>query len=199
MSPISPLLTTPTKSPPSFATNFLWNQLRPLPVLTADFTGQTVIVTGANVGLGLEAARHFAQLGASRVVLGCRSTERGEKARADIVASLSATPQAGAKVEMWPVDLTSFESVAHFCRRAATELDRLDAVVENAALATGVFEAADGGYESTIAVNVVSTFLMAVMLLPKMRETAARFNVLPRLAIVASDAHFFVCIFFPVH
>lgn len=145
-------------------------------------------MTGANVGLGREAARHFCRLGADRVILACRDLDKGRAAGADIESS---TSRRGV-VDAWQLDLGSFESVRHFCRRAETELDRLDVVVENAGVAIGTYVECDGGFESTIAVNVVSTFLMALLLLPALRRTAARFNVEPRLVVVSSDAHLFV-------
>lgn len=48
------------------------------------------------------------------------------------------------------------------------------------------------GYERTITVNVISTFLMALLLLPTLKKSASRFNIQPRLTIVSSDAHFMV-------
>jgi retinol dehydrogenase-12 len=90
-------------------------------------------------------------------------------------------------VEVWQVDLSSYESVKQFCSRAQ-KLERLDVVTENAGLATPHYHEIDG-MESTIMVNVISTFLMALLLLPKLRADAIKFNVVPRLTIVASDAH----------
>jgi retinol dehydrogenase 12 len=142
-----------------------------------------VIVTGANCGLGLEAARHFVRLNASKVILGCRSVQKGEIAKTEIEKT---TCRQGV-VEVWQVDLTSFASVREFCARAQA-LDRLDFIIENAGIATGKFEQYEG-FESTITVNVISTFLMALMLLPKLRESAVKFNIMPRLTIVSSDAH----------
>lgn len=145
-------------------------------------------MTGANVGLGLEAARHFARLGAAKVILACRDTDKGERAKADIERS---TSRSGI-VEVWSLDLCSFESVKQFCRRA-DQLPRLDVVVENAAVAMiGPQAALAEGFESTITVNVISTFLMALLLLPTLKRTAAKFNVQPKLVIVSSDAHFMV-------
>ncbi len=139
-----------------------------------------MVVTGANVRLGLEAARHFARLGASKVILGCRSAERGEAAKLDIEAS---TATSGV-IEVWSLDLGSFESVRDFCVQAE-KLDRLDVVVENAGIATGVLEYLEG-YESTITINVISTFLLALLILPTLRRTAAQFNTTPNLVIVSS-------------
>jgi retinol dehydrogenase-12 len=141
-------------------------------------------VTGANCGLGLEAARHFVRLNASKVILACRSVQKGELAKTDIERT---TDRKGV-IEVWQVDLASFASVREFCARARAALERLDIVIENAGIATGKFEQFEG-YESTITVNVISTFLMAFILLPKLRESASKFNITPHLTIVSSDAH----------
>ena len=50
------------------------------PVLTADLSGKSIIVTGANTGLGLEAAKHFARMDPARLILACRSEIRGKEA-----------------------------------------------------------------------------------------------------------------------
>ena len=50
------------------------------PVDHEDLSGKTVVVIGANVGLGFEAAKHFARMNPDRIILGCRSKERGEAA-----------------------------------------------------------------------------------------------------------------------
>ena len=50
------------------------------PVEHVDLTGKTVVVIGANVGLGFEAAKHFASMNPNRLVLGCRSQEKGQAA-----------------------------------------------------------------------------------------------------------------------
>jgi retinol dehydrogenase 12 len=50
------------------------------PVEHADLTGKTVVVVGANVGIGFEAAKHFASMNPKRLVLGCRSQQKGHAA-----------------------------------------------------------------------------------------------------------------------
>ncbi|KAI0019597.1 short-chain dehydrogenase [Xylariomycetidae sp. FL0641] len=160
-------------------------QFTPLPYPEDDCTGKVVVVTGANVGLGLETARHFVRLNAAKVILGCRDTEKGEAAVADIAA----TTGRGDAVELWQVDLGSFESVKAFCARA-NELPRLDIVVENAALASRTYAAFEG-FERQVCVNVISTFLMALLLLPALRRTATAHNVRPSLVVVSSGAHFY--------
>ncbi len=123
------------------------------------------------------------RLGAKKVILGCRNMEKGQAAK----ALIAQTTKGDAEVDVWLVDLSSYESVRAFCARAQ-KLERLDAVVENAGIAVPTYEEFEG-MESTITVNVISTFLMALLLLPKLRADAAKYNTLPRLTIVASDAH----------
>ncbi|KAI1381217.1 putative short-chain dehydrogenase [Hypoxylon crocopeplum] len=175
-------------------------QVLPLPYPKEDFTGKTVLITGANTGIGLEAARHFVRLNASKVILGCRDVEKGNVAKRDIEATnhVDATKDPG-RVEMWQVDLASFDSVKTFCRRAA-ELDRLDIVVENAGVLGMTHHVAEG-YERITTVNVISTWLMALLLLPVLRATKEEFyagspdesqgNNVPHLVIVGSNAHFY--------
>jgi retinol dehydrogenase-12 len=50
------------------------------PVVRADLTGKTIVIVGANVGLGFEAAKHFASMNPKKLVLGCRSQEKGQAA-----------------------------------------------------------------------------------------------------------------------
>ena len=152
-----------------------------LPYPTHDFTGQTVIVTGANVGLGFEAARHFTRLNASKVILGVRSLDKGNEAKKDIEASTGRT----GVVEVWQLDLGSYESVKKFAQRAQG-LQRLDIVVENAGVAGYNFAMAEDN-ESMITVNVISTFLLALLVLPKLEETATQFQTQSHLAVVSSE------------
>lgn len=170
----------------SFLLKFLHSQLfLSLPYPEAEFSGQTVIVTGSNVGLGFEAAQHFTRLNAKKVILAVRSLEKGEAAKKSIEES---TKRTGA-VEVWQLDLSSYESVKQFVQRAEA-LERLDVIVENAGIATDKYKVFEDN-ESTITTNVVSTFLLALMILPKLRETSTKFNVTPHLVIVSSEVHYF--------
>lgn len=149
------------------------------------FNGQTIIVTGSNTGLGKEAARHFTRLGAAKVILAVRNTKAGEDAKNYIEEATLCAP---GTVEVWPLDLSKYESVKAFARRATEELDRVDVLCENAGIAVlkqQVFE----GHESTITVNVISTFLLALLMLPKLKETARRFKRETTLTIVSSEVH----------
>lgn len=164
--------------------SFVYSQLFVTPTYpTADQTGRTVIVTGSNVGLGLEAARHFTRLGAAKVILAVRDLTKGEAAKKSIEES---TRREGV-VEVWQLDLGSYESVKQFAKRV-NNLPRVDVMLENAGLAPPTFKLMEDN-ESTITVNVVSTFLLALLVLPKLKETAQRYNTRPRLTIVSSEVH----------
>ncbi len=170
----------------SWFLGFLYSQfLVTPPKPTKPFTGQTVIVTGSNTGLGLEAARQITRLDAAKVILAVRTLSKGEAAKASIEAS---TGRNGV-VEVWPLDLSSYESVKQFATRATSELQRVDVLLENAGMMISKFEITEQD-ESTVTTNVVSTFLLALLMLPKMRETSQRFNTIPRLTVVSSDMHF---------
>lgn len=142
------------------------------------------------------------RLNAEKVILACRSIEKGEAAKKDIEGSAKRP----GVVEVWPLDLGSYESVKQFAERAKT-LKRLDGVVENAGMLTDKFALLEGNEstsasplrsdillglradDSAVTVNVVSTFLLALLLLPKLREVAAEFNTAPTIAIVSSELH----------
>lgn len=152
---------------------------------TRMLNGQTVIVTGSNTGLGKEAARHFARLGAAKLILAVRNTKAGEAARADIEQT---TQCRAGTVEVWPLDLGDYASVKAFAARAAKDLDRVDVLCENAGIATYKKRMVQG-HESTITVNVISTFLLALLMLPQLKETARRHGTRPTLTIVSSEVH----------
>lgn len=165
-----------------------------LPVPTKSFAGQTVIITGSNTGMGLEAARHLVRLHAARVILAVRSTAKGEAAAASILASLPKRPGLEPpSVEAWPLDLASYESVRAFAARAGAELDRLDVVVCNAGMYAykSGFVRAEGGDEATIAVNVVGTMLLGLLLLPKLRETSVAHDEEVVMTFTGSFVHLF--------
>ncbi|KAK4179822.1 putative Dehydrogenase/reductase [Triangularia setosa] len=172
--------------PPSFFTRFILHQFFPLPVPNTDYGNKTVIVTGGNGGIGLEAVRHFARLGA-RVIIACRNTESGQKARNDIERA-----NYPGRVEVWQLDLCSFDSVNAFCAEVNTALDRLDVLVLNAGIMAKELQthAEGGGYETTILTNVISTFLVAFLLIPLLKQTAEQRAEKAVITVVASEAHF---------
>ncbi|KAL5113211.1 hypothetical protein ACEQ8H_008918 [Pleosporales sp. CAS-2024a] len=170
----------------TFAHNF-WKQVRssvpPVPA-TINLAGKTVLVTGANVGLGLEAARSFLALHPSLLIMGVRSVAKGNAAAAALRQDFPS-----ARIDVWELDMASFRSVQAFATRAERELDRLHVAVLNAGLGQMKFERVDEGacHEVTIQVNYVATALLSLLLLPKMRPTPTSKEP-GRLSIVNSGA-----------
>ena len=166
---------------PSFA-NFIHTQLiLKIPIPTATFASKTAIITGASSGLGKEAAKHIVRLGASKVILGCRNVSKGNKARLEIESSLRCSPNI---IEVWELDVESPSSIKNFVKQV-NELPRVDALINNAGIQTIEYQVVYGT-ERTIAVNVVGTFLLALQLIPKLKETAKAFKVAPHMTFVAS-------------
>ncbi|KOS18362.1 Retinol dehydrogenase 11 [Escovopsis weberi] len=155
--------------------------LLPLQLPQGDCTDRVIIVTGANRGLGLEAARHFVRLNASKVIIACRDLDKAELARQDIEASTTRT----GVVEGWQLDLSSFESVRQFAARAA-KLKRLDILLHNAGILSSKWEILEG-HESHVTVNVISPLLLSLLLLPTLRRLGVEHNTVPRIINVSSD------------
>jgi len=151
---------------------FLIDQLvTSLPDPDTSLVGKTCIVTGSNIGLGLEAARKYAVLGASTVIIAVRNLAKGEEARQSILTTLKSktatsswvsqgttggdvkeAQEAEERVKVWQLDLSSYKSVQDFAARCEKELDRLDVVLENAGIATQDWEMAEDN-EATITVS----------------------------------------------
>ena len=155
------------------------------PYPTADFSGKTIIVTGSNVGLGKEAVRHFVRLKAAKVIIAVRSVAKGEAAKADLEKEYERATEV---VEVWKLDYASYASCKAFAGLAA-QLDRLDAVVLNAGIATEQFEILEDN-ESQVTVNVVSTILLVLLLLPTLRASATKYpGTVPVISVVSSGVH----------
>lgn len=166
-----------------FILTFLKSQLfTRLPYPTSDFSGQTVIITGSNTGLGLEAARHIVRLGAAKVILAVRTVAKGEAAAKDIIQSTNAKKNT---IEVWELNLSDYKSVKAFNARVQA-LERLDALIQNAGILTSNFSLVEDN-ESHITINVISSALIGLGVLPKLKETSKAFNVNTRLTFVGSD------------
>ncbi len=151
---------------------------------TGDFTGQTIIVTGANTGLGYEAAFKFVSMGAATVILAVRSLEKGNAAK----ASIEEHTQRKNVVQVWHLDMDSYASVKAFAQRVEKELDHVVAAVLNAGLVMRTFVESPEGWEETFQVNTLSTALLGILLLPKLKASKNSTRT-PRLVIVGSGNH----------
>jgi NAD(P)-dependent dehydrogenase (short-subunit alcohol dehydrogenase family) len=140
----------------------------PYPETKDDLSDKIMIVTGSNTGLGFEASQHLLRLGVGKLIMAVRSLDKGEKARHEL---LQLTKRAPESVEVWHLDMARYESVKLFAARAIAELPTIDVVLANAGLATSdEFSIAEDN-ERTITVNVISTFLLFFLLLPKLQKS----------------------------
>ncbi|TVY63025.1 Short chain dehydrogenase atnD [Fusarium oxysporum f. sp. cubense] len=141
----------------------------PYPETKDDLSDKIMIVTGSNTGLGFEASQHLLRLGVGKLIMAVRSLDKGEKARKELLQLTKRSPDS---VEVWHLDMASYESVKSFAARAIAELPTIDVVLANAGLATSdEFSMAEDN-ERTITVNVISTFLLFFILLPKVQKSS---------------------------
>lgn len=171
-----------------FYSNVVVNLPNPSP--TSELSQQIFIVTGSNTGLGLESARHLSRFAAAKIILAVRSESKGQEAKKDILTS---TNQPENSIEVWPLDMSSYDSVKAFAARASSNLPRIDGVLANAGIMTTNFQLSEG-LEQTLNVNVVSTFLLYALLAPKMRDSAKQTGNACRFAIPNSALHYMAAV-----
>ncbi|KAH8898253.1 NAD(P)-binding protein [Thozetella sp. PMI_491] len=151
-----------------------------------DLSGKTVVLTGANGGIGIECAKHLVRLKVSNLILACRNLEKGEKAKSTVENTTGSKAQTN--IQVWQVDLANYRSIISFAARVRSELPRLDIFISNAGVKLWNYETAEG-LERSLGINVVSTLLCAIGILPKLRETARTHNVHTTLTVVGSSYH----------
>ncbi len=122
-----------------------------------NLTGKIAIVTGATTGIGKQIALGLGRLGA-RVVIGARTPERGEAARAEIAAETKAD------VSVLAIDVASFTSIHKFAEEFEQRFDRLDLLVNNAGAWFSDRRTSADGHELTLATNVLGPHLLVRLL-----------------------------------
>jgi len=135
------------------------------PADVPDLSGQTVIVTGANSGIGKEATRLFAENGAD-VVMACRSVPRG-RAAAD---ELRAAGVRGA-LSVRELDLANLDSVRSFAEGVLADHDRIDVLSNNAGVMAIPRSETSDGFETQFGVNHLGHFALTGHLLDRLIET----------------------------
>jgi NAD(P)-dependent dehydrogenase (short-subunit alcohol dehydrogenase family) len=147
--------------------------------------GRRIIVTGANSGIGFEAARMFASRGA-RVILACRSTDKGHRARDEIVRQYS-----DAHVEVRELDLASLRSVQNFADAYLAKDHTLDVLVNNAGVMALPRTITEDGFEMQFGTNHLGHFALTARLFAALdKGSNARIVVVSSLMHKRGKIHF---------
>lgn len=134
----------------------------------ANTNEKVCVVTGANTGMGKIVAREAARAGAS-VVLACRSLERGQAAREEIVKATG-----NSRVEVIALDLSSKASVRAFAKTFREKYPRLDVLVNNAAAWWMDRQLSPDGLEMQWATNVLGPHLLTSLLVEPLKAARGR-------------------------
>lgn len=146
--------------------------------MAAPMTGKTVLITGANSGIGKAAATELAKQGA-RIVMVCRDPDRGETARAEIMRASDSDD-----VDLLITDLASQAEIRQLAAEFKATYDRLDVLVNNAGVINGSRTLTVDGLESTFALNHLAYFLLTHELLDVLKASPPA-----RIINVASMGH----------
>ncbi len=146
-----------------------------------DCTDKTVLITGANSGLGFEATKAFANRGAT-VIMACRSTERGRQAATEIRDSIDNT---GATLNVRQCDLASLDSIDSFTTGIERNYDSIDILCNNAGVMAIPRQETEDGFEKQLGVNHLGHFALTGQLLNLLTESDGT----SRIVTHSSGAH----------
>uniref|UniRef100_A0AAZ1Y224 Retinol dehydrogenase 14b n=1 Tax=Oreochromis aureus TaxID=47969 RepID=A0AAZ1Y224_OREAU len=142
--------------------------------------GKTVIVTGANSGIGKALAGELLKLRA-RVIMACRDLRSAEEAAQDI--KKQAGPENG-EVVIKHLDLASLRSVRNFCEEVTQEESQVDVLINNAGVYQCPYTKTDEGFEMQLGVNHMGHFLLTHLLLDLLKASAPS-----RIVVVSSKLY----------
>ena len=143
-----------------------------------DLTGKTILVTGGNSGLGFEAVKAFALKGA-HVVMACRSVNKGEVAKKQII---DFNPKAD--ILIMELNLTNLESIRSFVNLFKENHSRLNVLLNNAGIMMVPYGLTKNGFENQLGTNHLGHFALTGLLLDLLKKTPKS-----RVVNVSSMAH----------
>lgn len=180
----TPLSLTMSNNEPSHLRTFIGSQFLTRPRRappSIDLTSQVALITGAS-GLGLACANHLLSMNLSHLIFGVRSVAKGEAAAKSL---RSRYPRA--QIDVWELEMGSYESITSFAQRADQQLRRLDIVILNAAVMAKDFRLdPTTKHEEMVQVNYLSTMLLAVLLVPTLKSKSPPEKP-SRLTIISSS------------
>lgn len=142
-----------------------------------NLTGKTMVITGANSGIGKETARELGKRGA-KVILVCRNKQKGEEALKELDAG------SPGRFDLVLADLSSLKSVETLAETLKANYPKIDVLLHNAGVFFPDHQLSPDGIEMTMAVNHVGVFHLTMLMLDHMKKSAPA-----RIIIVASEAH----------
>ncbi|XP_058053582.1 retinol dehydrogenase 12-like [Anopheles bellator] len=140
--------------------------------------GKVILITGANTGIGKKTARELLKRG-GKVYIACRSLERANEARNDIVAQTGL-----GNIHVRELDLASMESIRQFAKSFMAEEPRLDLLINNAGVMACPKALTKDGFELQLGTNHLGHFLLTNLLLERLKESAPS-----RIVNLSSLAH----------
>lgn len=143
-----------------------------------DLSGKVIIVTGANSGIGFEAARAFALKGAT-TILACRNDDKAREALSKII-----TESPDARAEIMCLDLASLDSIHEFAEAFKARFDRLDVLLNNAGIMMVPYRKTDDGFESQMGTNHLGHFALTGLLIEILEKTPGS-----RVVNISSGGH----------
>lgn len=127
---------------------------------------KTIVITGANTGIGFATAKTFVQDG-HHVILACRNPNKAEQARLDLEALNKG------KVDVITLDLNSLQNVHDTANTLLQKYEKIDVLVNNAGIMTPKLERTADGFEKQLGVNFIGHFLWTLKLLPLVKNSEA--------------------------
>jgi len=157
------------------------------PVEMVDLSAKTILVVGANIGIGIEASKHFARMQPARLIIACRNESKGKAALAEIEQE---TGYRGC--ELWIIDLADFASVIAFADKFEKDGGDLHILVMNAGILQHDYQPTADGWESTLQVNHLATSLLSLLLIPQLVASGRKSLSSSRMVIVSSNVHHWI-------
>lgn len=131
------------------------------PTSSGDFSKQTALVTGANSGLGFEAAAQLAEAGYGRIILACRTMDKAEAAREALAERVGSNP-----FETIGVDVSSVQSATAAADELVRRGDSIDSLLLNAGMVSGAeLNRSDDGLEIAFASSIIGHHVLTLRLL----------------------------------
>lgn len=148
-------------------------------------TGKTILITGANIGLGKQCVLEYARHQPSLIWLAARDLTKAQAAADEIQTQLS-TP---VTIKLLEIDLASVESIKIAAKKVLEESDRLDILMLNAGIMASPAGLTKDGYELQFGTNYFGHVLLTTLLIPLLERTASIPDADVRVVAVSSHGH----------